>query len=715
MRLPSPASSSSSSDCEEPVVLDDEFERGLESESEPESESDSSRPTKKARKGQYQLETPEITPTKVSRRVQLVEEELASEETDETLIATEEEEEEEEDEMEVDLEERRKSKGKGREVVLDEEIELEIDENIGEEDEDEEREIDSDDDPDVRVEKVDKGKGRAIEVDESMDLDESDLTGVIADDAEEEESDDSDDSTTTPSKKSKPSHRTPQKRRRSSRSPTPLFNFGSARNRGLPASVSKLHSTHSNLRIDTIGYSQQQHKTDAVGWIIEKEVGVVESQGERFVNRATATAEEEDDKPAYATELMKKMISQVGAVLTGNQRFSPMTPTKKFDPRIVKEYPMVEGLERWEKEVRYMIEGVVTKGVGTCVVLLGQRGVGKTLVRLLLIQSSVGSSRLMNEAKQIVERSIEIVQTVHGDDSFIPVRLNGLSQTTDRLAMREIARQLSKDGIIEEGADFVCSPSLSPSFDYSYRLCFLLYAQGSHSATMTTLLRLLEPPTESSLPELPSTSTSPAHHDKPIIFIIDEFDQFAQISRQSFLYSLLDIVQGNKRKSGVGVIGISSRNVRSLSLATLSHQYLSLTNILGIQDCLSLLEKRVRSRCQSQVLEIAPVLNFTTFLKLAQSLLSVDVIVAKKRSRVEGELAKDWNLEIDVRTAFFFEIMILIRSTDAPFFMIVIPQGRSSTGVSPTIVVPPREYSDRTTTISRTFHFHFFKRSWPSL
>lgn len=54
-----------------------------------------------------------------------------------------------------------------------------------------------------------------------------------------------------------------------------------------------------------------------------------------------------------------------------------------------------------------------------------------------------------------MERSIEIIAKVHGPDSFIPVRLNGLVQTTDRLVMKEIARQLKSQGAMDESGDFV--------------------------------------------------------------------------------------------------------------------------------------------------------------------------------------------------------------------------------------------------------------------
>lgn len=67
---------------------------------------------------------------------------------------------------------------------------------------------------------------------------------------------------------------------------------------------------------------------------------------------------------------------------------------------------------------------------------------------------------------------------------------------------------------------------------------------------MATLLRMLEPANDA------------ATANKPVILIVDEFDLFALHPRQSFLYCLLDIVQGNRRKGGMGVIGLSSRTVR---------------------------------------------------------------------------------------------------------------------------------------------------------
>lgn len=55
----------------------------------------------------------------------------------------------------------------------------------------------------------------------------------------------------------------------------------------------------------------------------------------------------------------------------------------------------------------------------------------------------------------MVNRGLNIINNVYGDGSFICVRLNGLVQTTDRQALRTIARQLKSQGFVEEGGDYV--------------------------------------------------------------------------------------------------------------------------------------------------------------------------------------------------------------------------------------------------------------------
>lgn len=68
-----------------------------------------------------------------------------------------------------------------------------------------------------------------------------------------------------------------------------------------------------------------------------------------------------------------------------------------------------------------------------------------------------------------------------------------------------------------------------------------------------------------------------------------------------------------------------------------------------MQDCLSVLEKRVRSRCQSQVLQMAPDNDLKSFVSLARSLLRVDPVVWAARGTPETRLSLAWNAEVDVR------------------------------------------------------------------
>lgn len=91
---------------------------------------------------------------------------------------------------------------------------------------------------------------------------------------------------------------------------------------------------------------------------------------------------------------------------------------------------------------------------------------------------------------------------------------------------------------------------------------------------MTTLLRMLEPANDPS---------ALAH--KPIVILVDEFDLFAQHPRQSFLYCLLDIVQGNRRKAGMGVVGLSARSVRGCRLFLL---FSPLSRVLTVELALTL-------------------------------------------------------------------------------------------------------------------------------
>ncbi|XP_010527758.1 PREDICTED: origin of replication complex subunit 4 isoform X3 [Tarenaya hassleriana] len=170
-------------------------------------------------------------------------------------------------------------------------------------------------------------------------------------------------------------------------------------------------------------------------------------------------------------------------------------------------------------KLKFIISSSVSEGCNNTILLLGPRGSGKAAVFDLVVGD------LLQEFP----------------DSVSVIRLNGLLHSDDNCAFKEIARQLCT----EHHLLF----SKMASFDENLQF-------------MIAMLR------ECGL----------AH--KTIIFVLDEFDMFAQ-GKQRLLYSLLDAMQSVT--SQAVVVGISSR-----------------------LDADQLLEKRVRSRFSNRKLLFLP-------------------------------------------------------------------------------------------------------------
>ncbi|KAJ5105593.1 hypothetical protein NUU61_002940 [Penicillium alfredii] len=112
----------------------------------------------------------------------------------------------------------------------------------------------------------------------------------------------------------------------------------------------------------------------------------------------------------------------------------------------------LRGLESEYHKAHHLVEQTVTSGEGNSMLLLGSRGCGKSA---------------------IVETIISSLAREHGND-FHVVRLNGFLHTDDRLALREMWRQLGRETHTEDDAAKV----------------------NSYADTMATLLALLSHPEE---------------------------------------------------------------------------------------------------------------------------------------------------------------------------------------------------------------------------
>jgi origin recognition complex subunit 4 len=185
-----------------------------------------------------------------------------------------------------------------------------------------------------------------------------------------------------------------------------------------------------------------------------------------------------------------------------------------------------------------LVRRTADKGESNSLLVLGPHGVGKTaLVR-----------RVLTLARDEIPA---------WDENVVVVQLNGLLQTDDRIALKEITKQLHLENVTGDRVF------------------------GSFAEHLTFLLASLKVGDKSS---------------KPIVFILEEFDSFCSHKNQTLLYNLFDIAQS--RAVPICVIGVSCQI-----------------------DVTELLEKRVNSRFSHRHLNLMPSQEFEPFLHLATNLL----------------------------------------------------------------------------------------------
>lgn len=241
--------------------------------------------------------------------------------------------------------------------------------------------------------------------------------------------------------------------------------------------------------------------------------------------------------PDYAEKFLG--VCQTG--LTSELRVITQTVLEKLNGK--RPVPL-KGLESEYSKAYQLVEQTVTAGEGNSMLLLGSRGSGKTA---------------------IIETVISSLKREHGDD-FHVVRLNGFLQTDDRLALREMWRQLGRETNTEDEASKV----------------------SSYADTMATLLGLLSHPEEIYGAQGNGEAKTAA---KSVVIILDEFDLFVSHPRQTLLYNLFDIAQA--RKAPVAVVGVTTK-----------------------VDVTEMLEKRVKSRFSHRYVFVPLPRTFDTFSEI---------------------------------------------------------------------------------------------------
>jgi len=212
-------------------------------------------------------------------------------------------------------------------------------------------------------------------------------------------------------------------------------------------------------------------------------------------------------------------------------------------------------LEDEHKKVHHLLEQTVVAGEGNSMLVIGARGTGKTA---------------------LVNTIIRDLAREH-QDTFHVIRLNGFIHTDDKLALREIWRQLGREMDIEEEETGQIK---------------------NYADTLATLLALLSHPAEQG-PAIEGNAQTTSEIAKSVIFVMDEFDLFATHARQTLLYNLFDIAQA--RKAPIAVLGLTTR-----------------------VDAAESLEKRVKSRFSHRYVHLSLPKNMPALTSICKAALHVE-------------------------------------------------------------------------------------------
>ncbi|XP_054828686.1 origin recognition complex subunit 4 isoform X2 [Eublepharis macularius] len=152
-------------------------------------------------------------------------------------------------------------------------------------------------------------------------------------------------------------------------------------------------------------------------------------------------------------------------------------------------------------------------------------------------------------------------------DNILCVHLNGLLQTNDKIALKEITRQLDLENVVGDKVF------------------------GSFAENLAFLLEALK--------------RGDRAHSCPVLFILEEFDLFVHHKNQTLLYNLFDISQS--AQTPIAVIGLTCR-----------------------LDILELMEKRVKSRFSHRQIYLMNSFDFKKYVNFCKEQLSLPPEFAEK-------------------------------------------------------------------------------------
>ncbi|KAI8921952.1 origin recognition complex subunit 4 C-terminus-domain-containing protein [Powellomyces hirtus] len=264
------------------------------------------------------------------------------------------------------------------------------------------------------------------------------------------------------------------------------------------------------------------------------------------------------------------------------------------------------GIKEQYDKIYDLLDRTVRRGESNSILLVGNRATGKTTLVRKALQNLVGT----------------FPKQANGQQPFLQINLSGLLQTDDRLALKEIVRQLH----LQQSVDMANVTS------------------GSFADCLHYVLETLR---------------AGSVQSTPVVFVLEDIDLFAQHPKQALLYNLFDVCQSSQNP--LAVVGLTTRI-----------------------DFVDLLEKRVKSRFSHRQVCLYPPESFTDFtdiVKQAVHLIEDDGIEAEYmwafNATVDTSLSGTPLVEVmkdifeedkDVRRVFRVLLPVVIRlSTSNPY------------------------------------------------
>ncbi|CAF9931606.1 hypothetical protein IMSHALPRED_008662 [Imshaugia aleurites] len=267
---------------------------------------------------------------------------------------------------------------------------------------------------------------------------------------------------------------------------------------------------------------------------------------ESSLSRTTPVSSLRNSYKADRTRLENEHAKALQEMLEKEPELLTMLQTRVLENLTGKRCLPLVNLENEYEKVHQLVEQTILAGEGNSMLIIGSRGSGKTT---------------------LVETAISELASDHRDE-FHVVRLNGFIHTDDKLALREIWRQLGREMEVEDD---------------------VLGGRSNYADTLTSLLALLSHPAQAMEQDDAATARS-------VVFILDEFDLFASHPRQTLLYNLFDVAQS--RNAPIAVLGLTTK--------------------VNVVDSL---EKRVKSRFGQRYVHLSLPRSLTDFQEICISAL----------------------------------------------------------------------------------------------